>query len=125
MDCLELCVSNRRLSDRRQVVAVAEIAQIVQKALHLLWRRRYKLRFARAVVAASDPILSIPDDSSVGLQPRAKYQAPVDFADVIEIDFLCGANVVDSPRHGVDIAQDFFGGEIARLFAKLTRDFRM
>src|SRR5258708_38513985 len=125
MDCLELCVSNRRLSDRRQVVAVAEIAQIVQKALHLLWRRRYKLRLARAVVAASDPILSIPDDSSVGLQPPAKYQAPGDFADGIEIDFLCGANVVDSPGHGVDIARDFFAGEIGGLFAKLPRNFRM
>src|SRR5260370_31742522 len=118
MDCLELCVSNRRLSDRRQVVAVAEIAQIVQKALHLLWRRRYKFRFARAVVAASDPILSIPDDSSVGLQPRAKYQAPVDFADVIEIDFLCGANGVDSPPHSGDSAQDFFRGASAPLFAQ-------
>src|SRR5260370_5460879 len=103
MDCLELCVSNRRLSDRRQVVAVAEIAQIVQKALHLLWRRRYKLRFAPAVVAASDPILSIPDDSSVGLQPRAKYQGPVEFADVIQIDFPCGAHVGDNPRPSLDI----------------------
>src|SRR5258708_20851143 len=97
MDCLELCVSNRRLSDRRQVVAVAEIAQIVQKALHLLWRRRYKLRFPRAVVAASHPILSIPDDSPLGVQPRPKYQAPGDFPDCTRIGFSVGPNVAASP----------------------------
>src|SRR5205807_1871088 len=114
----ELSVGDRGLGDCWQLVRIAEGAQINQQAMNVLRWGWHKLCLARAVIATADPILSVTNDTAMSFEPRARDQAPVNFAKVIDIDVLFRANRVHRPVHGVDVAENFFRGHIARTFAK-------
>ena len=78
VDGFELGMGNRSLRDRRQRVHVAEGAEIVEKILNLLVRRRYEGGGTRVVAAATDPVLLRTHLAGVLVEPGSGKQMPVD-----------------------------------------------
>jgi hypothetical protein len=63
VDRLELCVHQRRLRQRRQRFVVDDGAEVVDKTIHFVRRRRHEVGPARVVVVSADPILRGTDAS--------------------------------------------------------------
>src|SRR5664280_3832212 len=76
---LELRVGDCCLCDRREVIGVAEGAEVVHELGDHLWRRRNIVRGAWVVVAAADPVLYLPEAASMRLQTRAGKQTSMNF----------------------------------------------
>ena len=60
---LELRVGDRGLSDRGDILALDELAEVDEQRAHPLFRRRDKFGSKRRVVAAADPALFRSDPS--------------------------------------------------------------
>jgi hypothetical protein len=112
VDGLELRVSYGSLCDRRKVVRIAKGAEISDEARHKLVRRRDKVRRARVVVAASDPVLLFPKVSAVFLQSGTFEQAAVQLQKQVCSNGISSANALDRVDHGIDVVEDIVGGDV-------------
>jgi hypothetical protein len=59
MNRLELGMSDRGLRDRRQIVGIAEVAEIFEQLRDILGRWRDECRIERVELAPADPVLEV------------------------------------------------------------------
>jgi hypothetical protein len=91
-------MGDRGLRDRRQRVQVAERAEIVEKLVNLLVRRRYEGGGTWVVTTATDPVLLGANLAGVLVEPGSGKQVLVDSKNVVGRDLLLRvAEVLDRP----------------------------
>jgi len=63
MDRLELGVSQPRLSDRRDIIAIHEFAQVTKEEIYSVLRRRDEIGPQWRILAATEPVLRLAKPS--------------------------------------------------------------
>ena len=121
MNRLELRVCDRSLRQRRKRVVVAKREQVVQQAGYGLGRRRHEVGRAGVVVAAPDPVLNGPDSGCMVLQAGSRQKAAVRFQHGVQSDGAARLDGIQSPGHGVDVAEHLGRSCITGIFAESPR----
>src|SRR5436309_13728858 len=118
MDRLELRVGDGSLHEGGKRIAVGEAAKIIEE-LHDVLRWRWHERCgAWVVVASAEPVLLGPHGATAVLEPRSREESTVDREDVTRVDRLRCVNLVDGPRHGLDVVKNLHRGGVGWLDGK-------
>lgn len=111
MDCLELGMSDSRLGDRWKRVVVGERDEVVDQILDKFggW---WDEGGTRAVGAAADPVLLVPQPSTMLPQPRSSEETAMNLQQQLLGDGIPGADMIDPEGHGVDVCEHLDRGDI-------------
>jgi len=124
VDRLELGVHNGGLVHGREIVAVAEGAEVLQQRFNELGRRRDECGGAGIVGTAPDPVLLFAYRTSVILQTGPSKEKTMCFEDSGNGDFVCGRQAFYCPGHRVDVAEHFLRGHVSGALPEGARGFR-
>jgi hypothetical protein len=123
VDGLELGMDDGGLCDRRKVVRSTKCAEISHEIRHKLVRRRDEVRWARVVVAATNPVLLCPKVPAVLLQLGTSEQAAMQLQKQVWSKGLTSSYALDRENHGIDIVEDFVGSDVWLLPRDRPGDF--
>ena len=117
MDCLELCVRDRRLRNRRQCIVIRKRAEIVDEFGYGVGRRRYKDRGKRIIIAAADPILLRAKTSTVLGDSCRRKKAAMRFKQQLRSDGCASGDFRYRECHCVNIGEHLGRCDVRRLIA--------
>src|SRR5947208_5617160 len=106
VDGFELRVGERRLSNGRQGIPVAERAEIVQKVADVLMGRRDEGRGARVVATAAYPILLSSDPAAVLLKVCSFEEPTMDLQKQVRSYGVTLMDALDGKDHGFNVSED-------------------
>jgi hypothetical protein len=112
VDRLELSVSDRRLRHDGQVVGVGKGAEILDQLCDRLRGRRNVVRRAGVVVAATDPVLLLPEAPCIVVQTRTREQASMNLQQQLHGDLAVEPDLLYSAEHRVDVAEHLRGRHV-------------
>ena len=120
---LELRVRDGCLGDRWQRVVVREADEVADEVRNMLGRRRYEVRVAWVVVAATNPVLLSAEPPAVLLEPGPPQKTSMDFKKQFHSDHVSGVNLVDAVDHRVDVPEYLNSRDIGWALAKSPGGF--
>ena len=97
------------------VAAPSELRQFTW--LDILGRRRHEARRAGVIVAPANPVLGSAHRPALMLKPRSGQEAAVDREEILGRDRLLAAQMLDGPRHRLQVVQHLDRGHVRQFIA--------